>query len=377
MAVVPIERAPRGALAVLEAAVDEWCAQADPALLTGASAATTAERLAVVNRRLSAKQASMAARAADANAYAARARSAEDWLARHNGTSRSEAKRAIDTARRMAECPLAAEAFDRGELSIAEADAVSSAALVDPGAERSLLGAATSTHDLGKVREQADRVKRAARSAEDEAARLARLRAGRSWREFTTADGHRAVDAKFVPDDWAKVLPIIDAFTEAQFTAARTAGRRDRHDAYRNDGVLAAFAAAGAYIGLTPPTVTPAGSPAAPATVALRPFDHDPTTPTSTATTPTNVPVAIPDRVRWNVCVIVDAIALKRGYAAPGEMCDIPGIGPISVERARELMDDAIVDILIHDTVDIRAYASATRHKPRPCLLYTSDAADE
>src|SRR4051812_10008670 len=119
-------------MAVLMAAVDAYCAEADPALLSGTDAAGDAEGLSVINRRLGAKQASMAARAADTNAYAARARSAEDWLARQNGTSRSEAKRAIDTARRMAECPLASEAFERGDLSMAEADAVSAAAVLDP-----------------------------------------------------------------------------------------------------------------------------------------------------------------------------------------------------------------------------------------------------
>src|SRR3954454_15070651 len=144
MADVSNEATPERDLAVLLAAVDRYCARVEPALLTGRQAAASTEGLSVAQRQLSAKQAVMAARAADTNAYAARARSAEDWLARQNGGSRSEAKRAIDTARRMSECPLAAEAFERGELSIAEADAVSSAVVVDPSAERSLLSAATS-----------------------------------------------------------------------------------------------------------------------------------------------------------------------------------------------------------------------------------------
>ncbi len=52
------------------------------------------------------------------------------------------------------------------------------------------------------------------------------------------------------------MVPIINAFTEAQFAAGRHAGRRDSHEAYRADGVLAALAAAGATIGLSP-TPTP------------------------------------------------------------------------------------------------------------------------
>ena len=35
-----------------------------------------------------------------------------------------EAKRALETMKRMKKCPTAAEAFDQGDLSLAEADAV-------------------------------------------------------------------------------------------------------------------------------------------------------------------------------------------------------------------------------------------------------------
>lgn len=162
-----------------------------------------------------------------------------------------------------------------------------------------------------------------------------------------------------MPEDFAAVLAIIEAFTNAQFEQARRAGARQNHEAYRADGVLVALAAAGASIGLTPttespePTESPAPTPPAASTSSLR----------------LPAPAVLPDRVRWSMCVIVDAIALKRGYAAAGEMCEIPGVGPVSVDWARSVMDDAIVDVLVHDSVDIRAYASATRHKPRPVQL--------
>src|SRR4051812_4232228 len=92
----------------LDAAVGQWGDQTDPAALTGAQAAEAAERLAVMNRRGLAKQAELAARAAECNAYDRRACSAEEWQARQTGTSRTEAKRALETARRMKSCPVAA-----------------------------------------------------------------------------------------------------------------------------------------------------------------------------------------------------------------------------------------------------------------------------
>ena len=134
--------------------------------------------------------------------------------------------------------------------------------------------------------------------------------------------------------------------------------------------MLAALAAAGASIGLTTATESPGPTEAAPTESPESPESPEPTTstvPTSSLRLP--APAVLPDRVRWSMCVIVDAIALKRGYAAAGEMCEIPGVGPVSVDWARTLMDDAIIDVLEHDSVDIRAYASATRHKPRPVQL--------
>ena len=378
-------------LTTVEAVIGAWCDQVDPALLTGAQAAEASERLAVLGRRLAAKQAQMAQRAADCNAYTGRARSPEEWLAKQNGTSRAEAKRTLDTMKRMKSCPTAAEAFDQGDLSLAEADAVSSAAVLDPSAEKTLVAKATGSHDLAEVRDAADKVKRAARSGEDAVARRARLRAGRRWREFTTADGHRGVDALFVPEDLASVMPIINAFTEAQFEAGRRAGVRDSHEAYRADAVLAAFAAAGASIGLTPtpsptPSPTGAGGPFdGGATVKPSPGTPAGADPTADPTDAPTLPLTLPDpatpagplvppakgrgKIDWSMVVLVDGIALKRGYAAPGETCEIPGIGPVSAEWARTLLEDATVDVLVHDCVDIRAYASATRHKPRPLQL--------
>src|SRR4051794_36315532 len=94
-------------LSDVESGVGGWGAQADPATFTGAQAAEVAERLAVVGRRVAAAQVAMAARAADCNAYSKRACSAEEWQARQNGTSKTEAKRALETARRMSSCPVA------------------------------------------------------------------------------------------------------------------------------------------------------------------------------------------------------------------------------------------------------------------------------
>src|SRR6185503_9237003 len=72
-----------------------------------------------------------------------------------------------------------------------------------------------------------------------------------------------------------------------------------------------------------------------------------------------------PDRVKWNLCLMVDAIALQRGYPTATETCEIVGFGPVSVDLARQILPDALVDVLVHDLVDIKAHATMTRHQKR------------
>ncbi len=114
----------------------------------------------------------------------------------------------------MKSCPTTADAFANGELSLGEADAISGAAAVDPAAEAELVAKAKTSHDLAETRERADKVKAAARNGEDPAERRRRLRAKRRWSEFSE-DEMKAVAARFVPEDFALVAPVIDAYAEA------------------------------------------------------------------------------------------------------------------------------------------------------------------
>ena len=64
------------------------------------------------------------------------------------------------------------------------------------------------------------------------------------------------------------------------------------------------------------------------------------------------------------VHVRVDHAALVRGHVEPGELCEIPGIGPIPVEVARRLAVDSILNVLVTDGVDVTAVAPAGRTIP-------------
>jgi len=359
---------PEATLDVVEAVVGSWCARTDPALLSGAQAAGGVARLATVIRQLTAAQVGLAGRVEDCHAHDHQAGTAVDWLARQNGTTSHDAKKVMDTARRLKQCPKTAAAFADGALSLGEVDAISGAAVLDPTAEDALVAVASRHHNLTDTRERTEKVKRSARNGEDLAVRRERLRQKRRWSEFAD-DEMAAVSARFVPEEWAAVLAVIVAFADAQFQAARRAGTRDPIEAYRADAVLAAFAAAGESVGVTPTarstesTETAVDDPQAesPGTATFGQADDGPD-----PVSETQRPVAVrPGRVTWNVTVLVDAIALQRGYATATETCEIPGLGPVDVDWVNRILPDAVVDVLVHDLIDIRAHATLTRHRKK------------
>ena len=231
---------------------------------------------------------------------------------------------------------------------------IAAAAMVDPAAEAELVARAVTTHDLAETRERADKVKAAARHGEDPAARRARLRARRRWSEFCE-DEMVAVSGRFSPEDFAAVRPVIDAFGGGAFEQARHDGLRDSIEAYRADGVLAALAAAGETIGITFTRTTKTAESTEtcghhdPSRVhrdcgtlrvlrdcGTRRVDPDcglarvrcdrssgrdlraAASTEATADEPSELEKLLamrPGRVKWNVTILVDAIALKRGYA--------------------------------------------------------------
>ena len=82
------------------------------------------------------------------------------------------------------------------------------AATVDPAAEAELVATAKRSHDLADTRDRAAKVRAAARN-ESPAARKRRLRAKRRWSEFTD-DEMKAVAARWLPEEFALVAPVID-----------------------------------------------------------------------------------------------------------------------------------------------------------------------
>lgn len=64
------------------------------------------------------------------------------------------------------------------------------------------------------------------------------------------------------------------------------------------------------------------------------------------------------------VHVRVDHSALLRGETKPGEVCEVPGVGPISVQAARAFASDAYLSAILTDGKDVQAVSHLGRTIP-------------
>ena len=64
----------------------------------------------------------------------------------------------------------------------------------------------------------------------------------------------------------------------------------------------------------------------------------------------------------------VDVAPLLRGHIEAGEVCEIPGVGPIDLATARRYLPEAILDFVVHHGVDVKSVAHAKRKANRTQL---------
>ena len=67
---------------------------------------------------------------------------------------------------------------------------------------------------------------------------------------------------------------------------------------------------------------------------------------------------------RAAITLRVDLAALRRGELGEGEVCEIPGVGPVPLAVARALLGDAVVDLVIARGVDVTTTAHLGRTVP-------------
>ena len=170
------------------------------------------------------------------------------------------------------------------------------------------------------LRREKERIVAAATDAEAAARRAHRERHLRVWTDGVATRGTFSGPTSEVAD----LLEALEPLAKRRFEAARKTGHHESHDAYRFDALVDLARADGR---------------------------------------------ATPSRPKHVARVRVDLPALLRGHAEPGETCEIPGVGPVPVADARQVLSHGLLQLVITDGVDVQTVVSTTRHVPAPLKI--------
>jgi hypothetical protein len=299
-------------LAAVVATLREMVSGLDAGLLDGAAAVEVLGLFGEVERLGAAGVALAAGRVEATRAWQGSGnRSAAHFVADRCGSTVRSAVVALETARRLESLPEAAEALRSGTLSMAKVNEIASVAGDRPEKESELVAAAKS-ETLPALQEKC-RAMRAEGTAGIEG--YERVRKHRFLRHWTDPDGAFRLEAKLCPDAGAKVLAALEVHHRRIFAGARREGRRESYEAYAADALVALAE----------------GDGRGPRGVVHSRVDHS---------------------------------ALVRGHVEEGEVCDIPGVGPIPVAVVREMLDDGVLKVIVTKGVDVVAVAHGGRTVP-------------
>jgi hypothetical protein len=256
----------------------------DPALVPPAQLAQVLRDAGAIEKMMATVASLVAARLARSGPAATAGRQAARDLAQASGTSLVEAERALQAAKQLETQPEVGAAALAGELSRPQLGLVAGAVAVNSSAAPELLALAK-TGSLGELAEGAARARAAHQDLE---ARRQAVHRARGLRSYTDAGGTAHLHAQGRPEDVALVMAAVAPFAERAFEAARKDGRRERPEACAFDGLVALAGAGGAQV------------------------------------------------PRAEVLFRVDHEVMLRGYAVDGEVCEIPGFGPVSPQAVAD-----------------------------------------
>jgi hypothetical protein len=353
---------------------------------SGPDAASLVEVFSRLERLGVAGKAKAAARAARCHPDLATGhRTPAEWLAATTGDSVGDAVGLLKLGDALKDQPGVDEALTRGTLAPSRARLVSDAVRVNPAAEDDLVrGAGTDT--MRQLKDRCLKAKSEGRSPTDEAAHHRRLHQDRRCRTYTDTDGAFRLEAVLAPVAGAELSAVLDTQVDRIFHQARRSGVHETPDAYRADALVALVTGRGL---LGPPTRprkgggTTTGTDSTTATgqgadTETTDTDKnagtdknadtstDSTTDTDTGSAPTGC------RCRGTgatVHVRADLSALRRGHLLAGEVCEIDGVGPISLDQAVDTLGRALCHLVITDGVDVTTICRLGRNIPTPLVL--------
>jgi hypothetical protein len=303
-------------------------------------------------------------------------RSAVDYLAEKSGTSKAASRGVLSTSKKITKLASTSGALRRGELSASQVESIADAASHNRDAEEHLLETAR-TSSLGELRDECARRKAAADPDPD--ATYRRIHEGRFCRQRRDPEGAWCLTARGTPDAGALFNAALGPIIDEIFTTAWAQGRREEREKYTFDALIELTRrtrnghAASDNSGETTSGETNTGETTTDTETASN-DDGD----TAAATHAGGIDAAAasndneqsgaddenqsgsrsakkrhrrrrrrrPDSPTYLALLRIDFTALQRGYTQGDELCEIAGIGPIPVNRARELMSDSIVKLI-------------------------------
>jgi hypothetical protein len=287
-------------------------------------------------------------------------RSAVDYLAKASGTSKAVSRGMLAASKKLGKLPATGVALRRGELSAAQAECVADAASHNREAEADLLETARSS-SLGELREECARRKAAADPDPD--ATYRRIHENRFCRQRRDPEGGWCLTARGTPDAAAVFNTALNPIIDEIFHTAWAQGRREERQQYAFDALIELArrgsqdhdadgepANARGDIDSDSDLDTDAGHGEA--------GTHQAHTDTDDANQPRSRSAdkrhqgrrrrrrRRADSPTYLALLRIDFAALQRGYTQGDELCEIAGIGPIPVNRARELLSDAVIKLI-------------------------------
>jgi Domain of unknown function (DUF222) len=322
-------------LSSIRKALTEFVGSFEPSCYTGDDAAKLVAEFAEIERAAAAGKLMSARRAEETRVHEREGhKSAGRWLASVTGEPVGEALADLEAARSIGSHSEVQEAFRSGRLSEAQARQIASAAEHRPE-EAGRLVRAASDLDFSELKKRCRDIRFESESAAQECERHERIRRSRYLRIWTDSVGAGHLEARMAPDAIGLVKASLESAAKAVFETARVEGRRESHDAYMADALVAL------------------ASGASSSTAASRKREGRSGTDTA-------------DRRRPLVRIRVDLSALKRGHRVAGETCQIPGVdSPLPVKAVKELLGDSLLELVVTEGKDVRAVVTESRYISR------------
>jgi hypothetical protein len=237
-------------------------------------------------------------------------------IARITGTSRGKAREAVATGEVLRSSDDLSDALAYGEVSLDQATEIAKAEESSPGAAKELLSVAQE-ESFHVLKDKARKVKL---EAEQHRGLAERQRKARRARSYSDELGMMHIHLAFQPHVGTPLVARAEAEAQRRYRAAKKNDGAEPFECHLADAYAAMLAGSG---------------------VKAR-------------------------SQRPELVVLVSHEVASRGWkdVGPGEVCKIPGVGPVAPQVARHIASDAFLTGVFYDGTDLRHMRRWTRNIP-------------